>query len=338
MNALAMIGQSTSAMAMFSPEQVQVIKDLICPGASDLELELFASVCKRTGLDPLAKQIFGIMRWDGRKKREVMSIQTSIDGFRLQAQRSGDYAGQEGPQWCGEDGVWRDVWLSKEAPSAARVGVYRKGWSRPAWGIATWSEYAQTNKDGQVTGLWRGMPANMLAKCAESQALRKAFPAELSSLYSRDEMGQADNEPAEIIAAAPPSDFQDGIAYCDAEHFNKAWHAAVKGSRFEDDETRHKFLSWYTKGSCSSLADFLKGSTTDEAARLIAGIQRSIEAEAKKARAALEAEARQVIEDAQAAGAAVDAPEDLAELSDAEIREMVDPLKEALASLEAVPA
>lgn len=202
---------SGGALAMWDAEQLNVIKDLICPGATDSELALFGQVCQRTGLDPFAKQIYGLMRWDGRKKREVLSIQTSIDGFRLTAQRSGDYAGQEGPQWCGEDGVWRDVWLSKTVPSAARVGVYRKGWTRPAWGIATWTEYAQTNKDGQTTGLWRNMPANMLAKCAESQALRKAFPAELSGLYSRDEMGQADNdddqtplpEPSTGYVAAP---------------------------------------------------------------------------------------------------------------------------------------
>ncbi len=34
----------------------------------------------------------------------------------------------------------------------------------------------------------------------------------------------------------------------------------------------------------------------------------------------------------------MDVPEDLAELSDAEIREMIEPLKAALAELEAVPA
>jgi phage recombination protein Bet len=219
---------------MWDAEQLNVIKDLICPGASDSELALFGQVCQRTGLDPFSRQIFGIMRWDGRKKREVMSIQTSIDGFRLQAQRSGDYAGQEGPQWCGEDGIWRDVWLSKTPPSAARVGVYRKGWTRPAWGIATWTEYAQTNKDGQITGLWRNMPANMLAKCAESQALRKAFPAELSDLYSRDEMGQAENEqptPSLVDQPAPIRgeviDDETGTVVWPEPHESK-WKAGVK--------------------------------------------------------------------------------------------------------------
>lgn len=174
----------------YDDAKIALIKRTIAKDATDDELELFVNVCQRTGLNPLAKQIYCIHRMDRQSGQKRMTIQTAIDGYRLIAERTGRYAGQLGPFWCGKDGKWVDVWLAKEAPSAAKVGIIKDGFKEPLWGVALWNAYVQTSNFWKPDGHGPGQ----LAKCAEALALRKAFPQELSGLYTSEEMEQA-NEP-----------------------------------------------------------------------------------------------------------------------------------------------
>jgi phage recombination protein Bet len=177
----------------------------------------FLQQCERTGLDPIARQIYAIER--GGK----WTIQVSIDGMRLVAQRSRMYRGQSQPQWTDgskarapmrdldgsiirdadgsivwtEELVWSDVWTGEGYPVAARVSVFREDFDQPLTAVARWESYKVENdewRDNRKTGnkvlgaTWAKMPDLMLAKVAEALALRKAFPMDLSGLYTEEEM------------------------------------------------------------------------------------------------------------------------------------------------------
>ena len=208
---------SEPADAHFSAEQIDLIKQTICKGATDNELRMFLYQAERTGLDPLSRQIYSLERREQRDGQwvKVRSIQTSIDGLRLIAERSGKYAGQVGPEWCDAGGRWHDVWIKSEPPAAARVGALRKDFERPCFGVARFDSYAQKTKDGTPTRMWATMGDVMIAKCAEALALRKAFPQELSGLYTGDEMIQARVDTAAAEQTAD-DDIDDEIPYGDA--------------------------------------------------------------------------------------------------------------------------
>lgn len=164
--------------------------------------QVFLHVAQRVGLDPFARQIYLIGRKDdeapGGKK---WTIQTAIDGFRVFSERHPQYAGDGDAEWCGEDEVWREMWVSDQPPKAARFTVYRHDRPHPIRAVAHYSEYVVTKYNGQPNHIWKTKPAGQLAKCAEALAKRRAFPQDLSSIYTDEEMEHVDNPPPVVIQA-----------------------------------------------------------------------------------------------------------------------------------------
>lgn len=163
------------------------------PNASDPELKLFFYQANRTGLDPLAGQIHLVSRWDSNKNKFVSTIQTAIDGFRVIADRSGSYAGVDDYKF--NEGVlqYECIKAGLDHPEVASSTVYRivQGVRVPFTASAQWDAYFPGEKQGFM---WRKMPYLMLGKCAEALALRKAFPNDMSGIYTDEEMSQADKD------------------------------------------------------------------------------------------------------------------------------------------------
>lgn len=173
----------------FSKEQLELIKTQIAPEATNDELQLFLYTAKRSGLDPLARQIYCIHRnvkLPNGQFGKKMTVQTSIDGFRVIAERSGLYGGQGEPIFDYDD---------SGTPISCKVSVFKfRGDVRyeAAVGVAFFSEYAQYDRQGNLTGLWATKKRIMLQKVAEALALRKAFAQDLSGLYTSEEMPTAE--------------------------------------------------------------------------------------------------------------------------------------------------
>lgn len=159
--------------------------------ATTLEIEYLFAVAQRMGLDPVQKQIYGIMRWDKQAGRKKLTVQVGIDGYRAVAARTQAYAGSDDAVFVGDNG--------KGGPQKATVTVYKivGGIRCPFTASARFEEYVQD------FGQWPTKPYVMLAKCAEALALRKAFPAELGGTYTDAEMSSTSGEVQEVAGLTP---------------------------------------------------------------------------------------------------------------------------------------
>lgn len=182
----------------FTDKELDVISKSIMPvGATKEDFNFFIAQAKRTGLDPLKRQIWATMRTqkDGTKK---IIVGISIDGFRSLAERTGKYGGQIGPFFYDNEGNESQVWLSDKSPAAVKIGIIRTDWSQPLWHVGRPNSFAPDNPP--FGSPWLKMREWMTAKCIESAGLRRAFPDVFGGLYGEEELGLEPKqvEPGEV--------------------------------------------------------------------------------------------------------------------------------------------
>lgn len=219
--------QSVSTANHFNQEQIEILKNSICRGVTNEEFQMFLMACAKTKLDPFMRQIYAVKRKakkpDG-SWGETMTIQTGIDGYRLIAERTGRYAPGSEPTYVHDSSgnlLSSTAYIKKQTQDGTWHTVSASAYV---------DEYMQTFQDRSTgekkpTGMWVNMPRTMLAKCAEAQALRKAFPAEMSGVYTKEEMQQAEVEIQPVqtirITSEQASELDHILDDCDPKY--KIW-------------------------------------------------------------------------------------------------------------------
>jgi phage recombination protein Bet len=233
---------SALAVITVTEEQKALVKSVVFPNSTDDELALFIFQCQRKGVHPLDRLIFPIKRNDSESGGQKITFQSGIDYFRSAAEGTSLYDGQDEPEFEFDGTTGNPAY-----PSLARVKLYKKGISRPFVGIARWSEFYPGEKLGFM---YRKMPCNQLAKCAEAQAFRKAFPAQLGDLYTPEEMIQADVTPADVAGTRTTSIKPSGTSAGQSEKQAAAVDAVIVNPL---DEEIYEILAYLTKGDFTEM-------------------------------------------------------------------------------------
>jgi len=248
---VALANQKNEIIMDSSKEQLDMIKDMWFKGyGSDVDLGVFWHVCKHKKLDPFSRQIYPVFRNTKQKdgsKIQQMTIQTGIDGFRLIADRTGRYCAGREPSFQ----------YDKNGQLVSATSYIKKQTQDGTWhevsGVAFYAEYAQKNYDGTPTKFWQQMPHVMLAKCAETIALRKGFPEDLSGIYTNEEMAQADT--VEVNPISPQVNVKRvdiGMAQVISSEQIAELEALISQI---PEEAKEKFNEWIKQRGFNSLSE-----------------------------------------------------------------------------------
>lgn len=236
-------------------EEIQILRNTLWKHFTEHEVDYCVKIAKALRLSPILKQIHFLRNEDKNGKVSITNI-TSIDGLRLSAQRTGEYAGSD-------DAIF-EYDTSGRSIKKATVSIYRivNGMKCTFTASARWEEYFP---GGNKAFMWNKMPHVMISKCAEAQALRKGFPAELSSLYVDAEMDQAQSVedtthpvPNQSVSIQPKQGAIGSGAFCEACDVQLVLSKVGKGyycPRWNDGDKNGKP---HTRFPVSKLEEFKK--------------------------------------------------------------------------------
>lgn len=186
----------------------EALKNTLYPSCKDESIRLAVDYCYARKLDIMMKPVHlvpmnvknpvsGAWEW-----RDIPM--PSIGLYRIQAERSGSYAGADAPEFGPE--ITRKFG-SKEItfPEWCKYTVYKKISDRIVayTALEYWEEnYATAGKDKpEPNAMWSKRPRGQLAKCAEAQALRKAFP-EVGQEATAEEMDGKGHEVKDVTSSS----------------------------------------------------------------------------------------------------------------------------------------
>lgn len=206
-NQIQTVDQLPAIYGMEQNHAISVLQESLYPGAKPQSIALVMDYCRAANLDPMQKPVHIVPMWDKNTKQMRDVIMPGVNSYRVNAMRSHDYAGISEPEFgpmVSGDGLGV---VNFQYPEWCKVTVKRvlRGVVAEFTSIEYWVEnYATAGKDTSAPNtMWKKRPRGQIAKCAEAQALRKAFP-EIASAPTFEEM----DGKFESVAPAPRGDAQ----------------------------------------------------------------------------------------------------------------------------------
>lgn len=202
------------ALALPEADLLQVLQSSLYPGAAPASIKLVIGYCKAAGLDPMQKPVHIVPMWDSKAGQMRDVVMPGVGLYRTQAARTG-CAGISEPEFgpdktetIGGQSITFPTWCRVTVKRRQANGAVDEFTAREFW-MENYAVKGGKEKSVAPNAMWTKRPYGQIAKCAEAQALRKAFP-EIGSQPTAEEMegkGLDDGAPlpmAERVPSPPP--------------------------------------------------------------------------------------------------------------------------------------